>query len=157
MSSAISSSSEIKPFIIDLDQELLSDLQDRLAKTRMPAYPADGIWSAGTDPDYLEELLNFWQHSFGWRKQEAILNKFSHFKTEIAGIDIHYHSDGHCGGPRGQHMAAEHERRDVFGQRRKRVQLLHRSVLHGIEHGRNDLTARWLSLGRWHEQHHPAV
>jgi pimeloyl-ACP methyl ester carboxylesterase len=55
----------------------------------MPAW-ADGNWSAGTDPGYLSELLHFWQHSFEWRKQEQILNKFSHFKTEIAGIDIHY-------------------------------------------------------------------
>jgi hypothetical protein len=89
-------SSEIKPFVIDLDEDLLSDLQDRLAKTRMPVYPADGSWSAGTDPDYLKELLNFWQHSFDWRKQEVKLNQFSHFKTEIADIDIHYIHHGPC-------------------------------------------------------------
>jgi hypothetical protein len=74
-------SSEIKPFVIDLDEDLLSDLQDRLAKTRMPVYPADGSWSAGTDPDYLKELLNFWQHSFDWRKQEIKLNQFFSFQN----------------------------------------------------------------------------
>ena len=73
MSSTTSSPSETKPFIIDLGEDLLSDLQGRLAKTRMPVYPADGDWSAGTDPDYLKELLNFWQHSFDWRKQQALL------------------------------------------------------------------------------------
>jgi pimeloyl-ACP methyl ester carboxylesterase len=85
-----STESDIKPFVIDLDQNLLSDLRDRLAKTRIPACPVDSNWSAGANPDYLKELLNFWQYSFEWRKQEDILNKLSHFKTEIAGIDIHY-------------------------------------------------------------------
>jgi pimeloyl-ACP methyl ester carboxylesterase len=93
-------SSDIKPFVIDLDEDLLSDLQHRLAKTRMPVYPADGDWSAGTDPDYLKELLKFWQHSFDWRKQEAMLNQFSHFKTELADIDIHYiHQRGQGANP----------------------------------------------------------
>jgi hypothetical protein len=40
-------SSEIKPFVIDLDEDLLSDLQDRLAKTRMPVYPADAAGAQG--------------------------------------------------------------------------------------------------------------
>jgi pimeloyl-ACP methyl ester carboxylesterase len=86
----LTTSGEIKPFTIHLDQEVLSDLEGRLAKTRLPVYPTEGNWSAGTDSDYLTELLNFWQHSFDWRQQEAQLNQFSHFKTQIADIDIHY-------------------------------------------------------------------
>jgi microsomal epoxide hydrolase len=83
-------STEIRPFVIDLGIDRLSDLQERLVRTRTPIYPAGGDWSAGTDPAYLRELLNFWRHSFEWRKQEAKLNEFSHFTTEIGGIEIHY-------------------------------------------------------------------
>ena len=67
---------DIKPFVIDLDQNLLSDLRDRLAKTRIPACPVDSNWSAGANPDYLKELLNFWQYSFEWRKRETSSTSF---------------------------------------------------------------------------------
>ncbi|HMG86319.1 MAG TPA: epoxide hydrolase [Terracidiphilus sp.] len=85
-----SMSIQIEPYVIHVEEDLLSDLQDRLARTRIPAYPTGGNWSAGTDPAYLSELLHFWRHSFDWRKREAALNKFPHFKTEIDGIQIHY-------------------------------------------------------------------
>lgn len=84
------SSAEITPFTIHLDDGLLSDLRDRLTRTRLPIYPADGNWSAGTDPTYLSELLNFWRHSFDWREQEAALNQLSHYQTQLDGIDIHF-------------------------------------------------------------------
>lgn len=90
MNSTTSSSSEIKPFTIDLEEDLLSDLQDRLAKTRMPVYPADGNWNDGTDPDYLRSsCISGSIRSIG-ASRRPYSTSFSHFETEIAGIDIHY-------------------------------------------------------------------
>jgi len=34
--------------------------------------------------------VNYWQHTFDWRKQEKFLNQFDHFKTYIDGIDVHF-------------------------------------------------------------------
>jgi pimeloyl-ACP methyl ester carboxylesterase len=47
-------------------------------------------WEAGTDLDYLKELVDYWQNSFNWRTQEAVLNQFAHFKTEVEGCGIHF-------------------------------------------------------------------
>ena len=116
-------SKKITPFTIRLDQELLSDLHDRLTKTRLPIYPADGAWSAGTDPGYLSELLNFWQHSFDWRPHEATLNQFSHYKTQIADIDIHFiHQRGN--GPNPFPLVLTHGYPDSFYRFAKLIPML---------------------------------
>jgi microsomal epoxide hydrolase len=52
--------------------------------------PDDGGWDYGTNLDYMKELCAYWVDEFDWRKQEAILNQFSHFKTPVDGIDMHF-------------------------------------------------------------------
>ncbi len=81
---------DIRPFRIAIDQAALDDLQQRLARTRLPDQ-LDGIsWEYGTDLDYLRELLDYWQQDFDWRQQEARLNQFDHFKTEVQDLDLHF-------------------------------------------------------------------
>ena len=80
----------IKAFQINVAQEVLSDLQERLKKTRW-SYQIDGTgWDAGTDVDYLKDLLKYWQDGYDWRKHERSLNQFAHFKTEVDDIGIHF-------------------------------------------------------------------
>jgi pimeloyl-ACP methyl ester carboxylesterase len=77
-------------FRIDIDSELLSDLQRRLKNTRW-SYQVEGTnWEAGTDLNYLKELVAYWQDTYDWRKHEAVLNQFAHFKTEVEDIGIHF-------------------------------------------------------------------
>jgi pimeloyl-ACP methyl ester carboxylesterase len=81
---------KIRPFRIEVAQEVLSDLRQRLRNTRW-SYGLDGTnWDAGTDLDYLRELVDYWQNTYDWQKQEAALNQFAHFKTEVDGIGIHF-------------------------------------------------------------------
>ncbi len=80
----------IKPFKIDIPQATLDDLHQRLARTRWPDEIEDAGWDYGTNLEYLKDLANYWQHSFDWRAQEAILNGFAHFRTEIDGLGIHF-------------------------------------------------------------------
>jgi pimeloyl-ACP methyl ester carboxylesterase len=81
---------EIKAFRIEVASEVLSDLRQRLKNTRW-SYQLEGTnWDAGTDLDYLKELVGYWQNTYDWRKQEAALNQFAHFKTEVDGIGIHF-------------------------------------------------------------------
>ena len=80
----------ITPFRIDIASETLRDLQARLKSTRW-SYQVDGTnWDAGTNLDYLRELVGYWQDGYDWRKQEAILNQFAHYKTEVDDIGIHF-------------------------------------------------------------------
>ena len=88
--SKFATNAPIMPFEIDISDAAISDLQRRLATTRMPDQIADTTWEYGTDSSYLAELLNYWQNDFDWKKQESELNEFDQFKTEIDGLDMHF-------------------------------------------------------------------
>jgi Epoxide hydrolase N terminus len=81
---------EITPFRIEVPEDVLSDLQQRLEHTRWSYQVVGTNWDAGTDLDYLKELVAYWQGTYDWRKQEAALNRFAHFKTKVDGIGIHF-------------------------------------------------------------------
>jgi pimeloyl-ACP methyl ester carboxylesterase len=80
----------VQPFHIDIPQSTLTDLQERLARTRTTDRLGGPGWEHGTDPDYLKELCAYWRQGFDWRKQEAYLNSFKHFRAEIDGVGIHF-------------------------------------------------------------------
>jgi epoxide hydrolase len=88
--SKFANNAPIIPFEIDISDAAISDLQRRLATTRMPDQIADTTWEYGTDSSYLTELLNYWKNDFDWKKQESQLNEFDQFKTEIDGLDMHF-------------------------------------------------------------------
>jgi microsomal epoxide hydrolase len=80
----------IRPFTIEIADEVLEDLNDRLARTRLPDQIPGTGWEYGTNRAYMEELLAYWQDDFDWRAQERMLNEFDHFKTVIDGVDVHF-------------------------------------------------------------------
>jgi pimeloyl-ACP methyl ester carboxylesterase len=47
-------------------------------------------WSRGVPLGYLKELAEHWRTSYDWRKDEARLNEFDQFITEIDGQRIHF-------------------------------------------------------------------
>lgn len=80
----------VQPFTINVAQSTLDDLQRRLARTRW-ADEVEGVhWDYGTNKDYLKSLVEYWQNGFDWREQEAKLNQFAHFRTEVDGVGIHF-------------------------------------------------------------------
>jgi epoxide hydrolase len=83
-------SSELRPFCIDIPQADLDDLKNRLARTRWPDELPGVGWSRGVALDYLKELAEYWADGFDWRKQEEKLNEFPQFITTIDGQDIHF-------------------------------------------------------------------
>jgi pimeloyl-ACP methyl ester carboxylesterase len=80
----------VQPFRIDIPQSVLDDLQRRLARTRWTAEVEGVGWDYGTKFSVMKELVEYWQHGYDWRKQEAALNTFAHFRTEIDGTGIHF-------------------------------------------------------------------
>jgi len=90
----------IQPFSIDVSQEVLDDLQRRLANTRWPDDIPGSGWGYGTDLGYLKELVEYWRTEFDWRAQERAINSFDQFRTEIGGLGIHFiHERGKGPGP----------------------------------------------------------
>ena len=78
-------STDIRPFRVDVPQAELDDLQDRLARTRWPDDYEGVGWDYGTDLDYMRELAEYWRDGYDWRRQEAYLNSFPHYTTELDG------------------------------------------------------------------------
>ena len=80
----------VTPFEIGVGQEILDDLDGRLARTRWIPSASESTWEYGTDPVYLRELCAYWLNDFDWRKQEAALNALHHFRADVGGLRIHF-------------------------------------------------------------------
>ena len=85
----MSSPSAPSPFTINVPDAVLRDLADRLARTRFPERTA-APWQAGTDPDYLRELVTYWHDGFDWRARERELNALPQFTAGIDGQRVHF-------------------------------------------------------------------
>ncbi|MEU4345725.1 epoxide hydrolase [Nocardia sp. NPDC023852] len=85
-----SNSADIRPFRIQIPQADLDDLHDRLARTRWSAQLPGTGWDRGIPVDYLKELAEYWRTEFDWRAEEAALNEFPQFTTQIDGLDVHF-------------------------------------------------------------------
>src|SRR5512139_2206449 len=83
-------SEAIVPFTIRVPDAVLTDLKERLARTRFPAEITGSGWTQGADLAYMKELVAYWRDRFDWRAQERRLNQFEQFKTNIDGVEIHF-------------------------------------------------------------------
>jgi pimeloyl-ACP methyl ester carboxylesterase len=85
----------MNPFTIDVPQAHVDDLKRRLAATRYPDEVEDAGWDYGTSIPFLRKLVEHWRTGFDWRKEEARLNGFRHFTTELNGERVHFiHASG---------------------------------------------------------------
>ena len=90
MTTQRSTSSDIRPFVIDIPQSDLDDLDNRLARTRYPAAAPGDDWTYGVPNHYLQEMVAQWRGEFDWRAQEARMNEFPHYLTDVDGQTIHF-------------------------------------------------------------------
>src|SRR5687768_7249540 len=90
---------EATPFLIDIPESSLTDLQDRLKHTRWPDDPVpiaigsdrdSSGWEYGTNLAYLKELVQYWQQDYDWRNSEHRMNEWPHYKATIDGQVIHF-------------------------------------------------------------------
>ena len=77
-------------FRIEIPQTKLDDLHRRLDHVNWPHDFDNDDWSYGVPRAYLEELVAYWRDTFDWREQEAALNELAHYRTEVAGLPIHF-------------------------------------------------------------------
>ncbi len=90
---------EKERFVIRVPEETLTDLRERLAKTRWPDEVGNAEWTYGTNLSYLKELVSYWQTTYDWRQHERAMNAFQHYKVTIDRQPIHFiHEPGR--GPR---------------------------------------------------------
>lgn len=72
------------PFHIDIPDAELTDLRDRLLRTRWPDEEPVADWSRGVPLAYLRELCEHWAIEYDWRATERRLNAFPQYRTDPA-------------------------------------------------------------------------
>jgi len=80
----------IHPFRINVPDKTLEQIHTQVADYPWHEMPDDGGWAYGTHLGYMKELCAYWINEFDWRKQEAAINRFSHFIAPVEGIDLHF-------------------------------------------------------------------
>jgi epoxide hydrolase len=80
----------MRQFKIQVSEDEIKDLNHRLSNTRWPGQMINEGWKKGVPADYLKKLVDYWLRSFDWKKQEALLNRYPQFITEIDNQNIHF-------------------------------------------------------------------
>src|ERR1700721_2680446 len=83
-------SAELRPFKKHVPDSVLIDLHRRLAEANWRDQLPGTTWEYGADIKKVRELADYWQNGFDWRAQEAKLNQFDQFTTEIDGQQIYF-------------------------------------------------------------------
>jgi pimeloyl-ACP methyl ester carboxylesterase len=87
---AAADDSTIRPFKINVSEQVIVDLRRRLAATRWPDKETVTDQSQGVQLAKLQELVGYWGSGYDWRQVEARLNALPQFMTTIDGVDVHF-------------------------------------------------------------------
>jgi len=120
----------IENFRIEIADEVLADLRERIARTRWPDAVEGAGWAYGTDPAYLRDLVTTWGTTFDWRARERELNRFAHFRADVDGLGVHFlHERGR--GPDPMPLVLTHGWPSTFVEHLDLVPLLTDPAAHG--------------------------
>jgi len=121
---------EAKPFEINISDEVLAELRNRLAATRWPDELPGVGWEYGSNMDYLKELVDYWRNDFDWRAQARRINSSNHFRATVGGLGIHFiHERGK--GPNPMPLVITHGWPGTFYEMHKIIPLLTDPAAHG--------------------------
>lgn len=83
-------SKAIREFTINIPDQDIQDLKQRLQQTRWPDQIPGTDWRYGAKTEYIQQLCEYWANEYDWRKHEAELNRYKQFMTTIDDHDIHF-------------------------------------------------------------------
>ena len=80
----------IKPFIVSVPDSTLEEIYNKIKNYPWKEMPNLDGWEYGSNLNYIKDFSKYWISNFDWKKQEAEINKFSNFITNVDDIDIHF-------------------------------------------------------------------
>src|SRR5262245_12781422 len=81
---------EIRPFKVEIPQQAVTDLRERIVATKWPDKETVTGSSQGVQLATMQKLADYWANQYDWRKCETRLNALPQFTTTIDGLDIHF-------------------------------------------------------------------
>ena len=85
----------MRSYKVNVAQSTLDEIKRRVEAFPWHEMPDDGGWAYGANLEYMRELCDYWVNEYDWRKHEAEINTYEHFKAEVDGIDLHFiHEQG---------------------------------------------------------------
>ncbi len=79
-----------QPYRLNVRDDVLDDLWERLTRTRWPDEIPESGWQYGSNLAFMRRLTERWSDGFDWRAQEATLNAFEQFQLPLEGIKLHF-------------------------------------------------------------------
>ena len=80
-----------EPFKVDIPDRALTELDERLRRWRPPIAIEDkGSWASGTDPAFLDELVEYWRHGYDWQRCQEAINRWPNYLVDIGPQRIHF-------------------------------------------------------------------
>lgn len=80
----------ILPYTINVPDERLVAIRDKVAAYDWTRLPDLGGWKSGVGVRDLQRLVAYWLESYDWRRVEKHLNQLPNFITEIEGEHLHF-------------------------------------------------------------------
>lgn len=81
---------KIAPFVVDIPQDAIEDLHQRIDMTRWPEKETVNDWSQGTPLATLRDFVAYWRSRYDWYRCQKMLNDWGMFETEIDGVMIRF-------------------------------------------------------------------
>jgi Epoxide hydrolase N terminus len=80
----------LTPAPIHVEQRVLDDLKARLRLTRLPADAGNADSFYGVGRGILADLVDYWLHDYDWRRAEAAINAYEHYRVDVDGVPVHF-------------------------------------------------------------------
>ncbi len=79
----------IVPFPIRVPEAELTELRERIARTRWPESATEPGWTQGVPVEWLQRVARHWSERYDWRRIEQRINSAGSFRAEVDGLGIH--------------------------------------------------------------------
>jgi pimeloyl-ACP methyl ester carboxylesterase len=90
LSTTIDTTTEIRPFSIEISQAQIDNLRHRIEATRWPTTELVQDASQGIQLAFLQELARYWAEDYDFQRLEKRLNALPQYMAQIDGLDIHF-------------------------------------------------------------------
>nr|XP_049706049.1 juvenile hormone epoxide hydrolase [Helicoverpa armigera] len=89
--SSTENDTSIRPFTVQFDEDIITDLKYRLSHHRNFTSPLnDSAFTYGFNSDALQSWLTYWSDTYNFTERETYLNQFPQYKSNVQGLDIHF-------------------------------------------------------------------